>query len=189
MSPEIFPPRFLSRDYHGRFFPRVLWAHLRRKGTERQGTTFTSTMEMMICLAVSLILAVIGIPYAWNQGSIIGWILSILGVGGLLALVILSVASQWGNRPTYHDFLTGIFFFFLSLGLFLGVPVGMKHHSFWFGALVSFTGLVGGYLVGIFAGLWLQYLGWIAVVINMLAALAAFSLGGVGIVLLFGLII
>jgi len=82
-------------------------------------------MEMIIGLAVCLVLALIGIPYALTQGSIIGWILSIAGVGGIVILVILSIGSQWGDRPTYNDFLAGVFLFFVCLGLFIGIPVGM----------------------------------------------------------------
>jgi hypothetical protein len=130
-------------------------------------------MEMMIASALCLTLAVVGIPLALNQGSIIGWILSIIGVGGVVFLLISSVAAQWGNRPTYDDFLTGIYFLFVSVGIFIGIPVSMDKHSPWLGVLTSFAGLLVGYVLGIFAGLQLQYLGWIAVLINMLAGFAA----------------
>ena len=43
----------------------------------------------------------------------------------VMILVILSIGSQWGDRPTYSDFLAGVFFFFVCLGLFIGIPVGM----------------------------------------------------------------
>jgi hypothetical protein len=144
---------------------------------------------MMIIFAVCLILAVIGIPMAWTQGSFFGWILSIIGIGGIVALMILSVASQWGNRPTYDDFLTGIFFFFVSLGLFLGIAVGMDRHSFWLGVSASLAGLAGGYVLGIFAGLRLQHLGWMAVIMNMLAVFGAIVLGATALILLFAHIV
>jgi len=145
---------------------------------QEQGTSFTSTMEMMILFAVCLILAVVGIPLAWTQGSITGWILSILGVGGGLALFIASVAAYWGNRPTYDDFLMGIFFLFVVAGVFIGIPVGMDKHSPWLGALISLGGLLAGYAVGILAGLRLQHLGWIVIPLNMLAGFAAIVTGG-----------
>jgi hypothetical protein len=184
MATDMVHPRFLSLEFHTKFFPRLLRDRLHRKKKEEQGTSFTSTMELTITLAVCLILAVIGIPSALTRGSIVGWILSILGVGGLLALLILSMGSQWGHRPTYDDFLTGIFFFFVSLGIFIGIPVGMEYHSPWLGALASLVGLFGGYVLGIFAGMQLQHLGWIAIILNMLAGLAAIVVGGTALVML-----
>jgi membrane associated rhomboid family serine protease len=189
MGPDILPPRFLSREFHTEFFPRVLKNRLGRKKREDQGTTFTSTTEMMISLTVCVILAVIGIPLAWTQGSVFGWILSIVGFGGIVGLVILSVGSQWGDRPTYDDFLIGIFLFFVSLGLFIGIPVGLDRHSFWLGLSASLAGLVGGYVLGILAGLRLQHLGWLAVILNMLAAFAAIVLGATALIILFVLVV
>jgi hypothetical protein len=185
MTADPVPPKFLSVEFHTRFFPQLLWARLRRKKKETQGTTFTSTTEMMITLAICVILAVIGIPSALTRGSLVGWILTVIGIGGIVALLIVSVGAQWGNRPTYDDFLTGIFFFFVSLGILMGIALGMDRHSFWLGALVCPAGLVGGYVLGILAGLWLQYLGWMAVILNMLAALAAIILGGTSLIMLF----
>ncbi len=141
MAPETAPPKFLSTEFHTGFFPRLLKERWQRKKRERQGTTFTSTMEMMISFAVCLILAIIGIPLAWVQGSIAGWILAILGAGGIAVLVILSVSGQWGEQPTYENFLMGIFLFFVSLGAFIGIPVGMDRHSFWVGVFASVAGL------------------------------------------------
>jgi hypothetical protein len=189
MGADMTPPRFFSRDFHTEFFPRVLKDHLPRKKREGQGTTFTSTTEMIIGLAVCVILAVIGIPSAWTQGSVFGWILTIIGVGGIVGLVILSVGGSWGNRPTYDDFLIGIFFFFVSLGLFIGIPIGMDRHSFWLGLSASLVGLVGGYALGILAGLHLQRLGWMAVILNMLAAFAAIILSATALILLIVLVV
>jgi hypothetical protein len=162
----------------------LLQDRLRRKKKEEQGTSFTSHIELTVTLAVCLILAVIGIPSALTRGSIVGVILSIIGVGGLLVLLILSMGAQWGNRPTYDDFLIGIFFFFVSLGIFSGIPVGMEYHSPWLGVLASLAGLFGGYVLGIFAGMQLQHLGWIAIILNMLAGLAAIVVGGTALVML-----
>lgn len=142
-------------------------------------------MEMMIALALCLILAGVGIPLALSKGSIIGWILSIIGVGGGAVLLISSVATQWGNRPTYSDFLMGIYFLFVSLGIFVGIPVGMDKHSPWLGVLTSLAGLLVGYVLGIFAGFRLQHLGWIAVPIDMLAGFAAIVIGTAFLIMLF----
>jgi hypothetical protein len=188
MVPGNSIPRFFSLEFHTRFFPQVLRDRLHRKKREGQGVAFTSTTEMIIGLVVCLILAMIGIPSAWTQGSIVGWILSIIGVGGIVVLVIISIGGQWGDRPTYDDFLAGIFLFFICLGLFIGIPVGMDRNSFWLGLAASLAGLSGGYVLGIFAGLRLQHLGWLAVIINMLAAFAAIILIGTALVLLIVLV-
>jgi hypothetical protein len=120
MTADIAPAKFQSFEFHTRFFPQILWDRLRRKKKEDQGTSFTSTMEMIISLAVCLILAVIGIPSAVTQGSALGWILGI---------------------------------------------------------------------VGILAGFWLRYLGWMSVILNMVAALAAIVLAGAALIMLFLLVV
>jgi hypothetical protein len=185
MTVDPVPPIFLSLDFHTRFFPQLLLGrYIRRKKTETKETTFISTMEMFITLAVCLILAAIGIPSAVTRGSILGWILSIIGVGGTILLLVISVGAQWGTRPSYDDFLGGIFFFLLSLGAFLGFPVGMTTHSPWLGILAGLAGLLAGYVLGIFAGLWLQCLGWFAIPVNMLAGLGAIVVAGTALIML-----
>ena len=178
MTVDPIPPKFLSLEFHTGFFPRLLRDRLLRKGKESGGTTFTSTMEMMLCVAVCVILAAIGVPSAVNRGSIAGWIAAIVGVGGILALLVVSVAAQWGTRPSYDNFLIGVFSFFLSLGIFIGIPVGMENHSLMLGVSASLAGLAGGYVLGILAALGLQYLGWMAIIVNMLAGFAAIVMGG-----------
>lgn len=183
MAPDIAPPKFFSRDFHTRFFPQVVKSHLHFRKSGDPGTTFTSTTEMFISFAVCVILALIGIPSA-VQGSVVGWILSILGGGGTLLLIVISVAGRIGERPTYDDFLIGVFLFLLILGAFLGIPVGMETHSFLLGFLTSVAGLILGYIMGVFAGLGLQYLGWIAVLVNMIAAFGAIVLSGAALIML-----
>ena len=106
-----------------------------------------------------------------------------------MALLVSSVRSQWGTRPTYDDFLAGIFFFFVSLGILLGIPVGISHRSFLLGACVSLAGLVAGYVLGIFSGLWAQRIGWMALAVNALAGLAAIIIGLAFLILLLVLVL
>jgi hypothetical protein len=177
-------PKFFSFEFHARFFPRVLMDRLGRKKRGAQGATFTSTLEMMIALVVCVVLAVIGIPSALAQGSVVGWVLTIIGVGGIVALLIASVAGSSGYQPTYDDFLTGIFFFFIALGILAGIAVGMETHSAVLGLCASAGGLVAAYVLGIVAGLRMQHLGWIASILNMLAGLGAIILGGTIVIML-----
>lgn len=182
MTADPVPPRFLSIEFHARFFPRLLRDRFSpRKCRETQGTTFTSTTEMIILLAGCLVLAVIGIPLAVTGGTIAGWVLTVVGVGGTILLFVMSVAARWGQRPSYDDFLVGIFAFFVSLGVLAGIAVGMDSRSPGLGILAGIGGAAAGYVLGIFAGLRMQHLGWMASIVNMLAGFAAIvaTAGGV----------
>lgn len=186
MAADTVPPKFLSLEFHTRFFPRLLLDRFRRKRRETRGTTFTPNLEMFLILAASLILAMIGIPMAAARGSILGWVLALLGAAGSSLVVILSVGAQWGSRPCYDDFLAGVFSFFVAAGAASGVVVGLDAHSAGLGLLAGLAGLLGGYLLGILAGLALQYLGWIATILNMAAVFAAICLAGGALLVLLG---
>jgi len=176
MTSDSAGPRFLSPEFHTRFFPGLLRDRLRRKRRDSGGTTFTSNTEMFVMLAVCLVLAMLGIPSALARGSVLGWVLTALGAGGTVLLVVQSAASQWGSRPTYDDFLFGVFFFLLVLGAVAGSLAGLEARSKGLAVLGGAVGAAGGYLLGIFAGLQLQRLGWIATTVNLLAGLAAIVL-------------
>jgi hypothetical protein len=123
-------------------------------------------------LAFCLILVIIGAPKAITQKSTVGWILFGIGLLGLVFLFVQSIASQWRERPSYDGFLVGFFFLFITLGLTSGIYAGTLRHSFALGLLAGSAGLLAGYLLGIFAGLQFQRLGWMAVLLNILAGLA-----------------
>lgn len=177
-------PTFLSFEFHTRFFPALLWRGMRPR--ERGGTSFTSTGVFPILLVFCLILLLSGIPYALAHKSIIGWVLGGIGVAGMVFLFINSITSGINSPPTYDGFLKGIFFFFVTLGISAGVFVGTLNHSLTLGIPACAGGFVAGYLLGIPAGLWLQYLEWVAALLNMLAGLFVLGMFVVDIVLLFG---
>ena len=178
-------PEFLSFEFHARFFPALLWSRLRPR--ERSGTGFAPGMEFLIAFFFFCILVVIGIPYGMTHRSILGWAAGGIGAAGILALFVRSIASREGP-PVYDDFLFGVFFFFVVLGLTAGIFVGTLEHSFPLGLLAGMGGLIAGYLLGILAGLWFQYLGWIASLVNGLAALGVIGMVLVDLVLLSGAI-
>lgn len=180
-------PGIWSVEFHTRFFPVFLWRRFRSK--ERRGAGFHSPFELYIVLAVCIVLVALGAPSALAQGSIGGWIACGLGAAGLIAMIIHSVASSWGRRPSYEDFLAGCFFFFVTLGLTAGIFISsINHYSFLPGLLLCLAGLIIGYMMGLAAGLGLQYLGWLAVVLNGLAYLAIIGMAAVDLVLLSGAI-
>ena len=186
MTGNAAPPSIFSGAFHTTFFPHLLSARLRLKKREDEGTSFSNSMEFTIMLAVCLVLALTGLPSGMARGSLVGWILGIIGILGILTFFTISVLSQLGTRPTYDRFLVGIFFFFVFLGITAGIFAGSLNHSLLLGTLSGAAGLLIGYAVGIFAGLWFQYLGWIAPLLNLLAGLGIIGMITVDLVLLLG---
>jgi hypothetical protein len=146
------PPSILSPEFHLRFLPAVLWRRLGRKKEGRTG--FSSHLEFMIGL---------GMPKALKPGSIVGWIVAVLGMAGILALAIISIRNQWCTRPSYDEFLPGAFFFFIFLGLTAGFIFGET-----VGKWLIVVGMNLGYLLGIAAGVAFQYLGWLSIILDVL---------------------
>ena len=161
MSPSI-----VSIDFHVRFFPRTLWRRLRREKQARTG--FSCNFEFLIGLAACLFLMAIGIPMVSTQGSVVGWIVTLPGLAGLLALLITSIHNQWGTRPSYDEFLPGSFFFFVFLGLTAGLVLGEPA-----GKWLGIVGMISGYAVGIAAGLFFQYLGYLSAILDWLFGFGA----------------
>jgi hypothetical protein len=69
------PPKFLSVEFHKRFFPALLWSRIRPK-QQRTRSGFNSSLELYIVLAVCGGLVALGTPAALSHGSIAGWIAS-----------------------------------------------------------------------------------------------------------------
>jgi hypothetical protein len=181
--PIVSQPEFYSLAFHTRFFPRVLLNRLRPRGLAGSGFF---TFDYFVALAICLFLVFIGTPMAMHKRSIVGWLLFSMGLLGLIFLCIQSIASQWRERPSYDSFLIGFFFLFITMGLTSGVYVGTHQHSLILSLLAGAAGLLAGYLLGIFAGLQFQRLGWLAALLNILVGIAIISLIIFDAVLLFG---
>jgi hypothetical protein len=122
-----------------------------------------------------------------SHGSIAGWIASCLGATGVLALVVNSIKSRQGEPPSWDDFLVGIFFFFVILGITVGIfTCTLEHLHFFSGLLTAAAGLIAGYVLGICVGFWLQYIGWLATVLNQIAVPAFVGMLVLDLVLLSG---
>lgn len=178
------PPRLLSLEFHTRFFPALLMGRLRPQESLDSG--FSSTTGLTIMLTICAVLVAIGLPNAISRKSVIGWIIGGIGAAGILFFLVQSISSGRDNPPSYARFLKGIFFFLVVLGLSAGILTGSLHHSLALGILTGTGGLIGGYLLGIAGGFWLQRLGWISKIANGLAALAAFGALFVDLVVLTG---
>jgi len=176
-------PNILSLEFHTRFFPALIWNRLRPR--ERMETSFVSTVEMYFLFVLCIIFIAIGIPNAIAHKSVIGWIAGGLGAAGILALLIHSIVSR-KDPPSYDNFLIGVFFFFVILGLTAGIFAGSLNHSPALGFLAGAAGLIAGYLLGLLAGFWFQYLGWLASLVNGLAILAIIGMFFVDLVIIAG---
>ena len=166
------PPGILTVDFHTRFFPKLLRSRIFMEETSGSSTSFTSNLEMTLGLFLCLLMSTFGTPMAVQQHSVFGWILLSLGIVGIIFIFISSLIAQWGVRPTFDNFLAWTFLFFLFLGFSAGLFLSSVNH--WSHGIVlgaSVLGILAGYGVGIFAGLWFQCLGWISGLLNGLAAL------------------
>jgi hypothetical protein len=143
-------------------------------------------MEFTILTVLSAGAALFGFMAAMGKNSIWGCIFGIAGLGVFMALLVFSIRSQAGTRPSYESFSLAFFFLFPTLGIAIGIFMGALEHSRSLGLICSLAGLLAGYVPGIFAGLWIQRLGWIAKFLEMLAGVVMIGVVVLALVLFFG---
>jgi hypothetical protein len=158
---------------------------MRPKKQQRTGFVHSGIMEGMILVAVCGMLLAYGLPSVLKNGSIGGWIATVLGAGGFITLFIASAYLQRGIKPSYDHFLLGIFFFFVALGTLGGIIAGVSMHSIWIEVTAGAAGFFIGYLIGLLAGQGSQYLGVISGVVDALAYFGAVVAVGTAVVMLF----
>lgn len=184
------PPPFFSVEFHLRFFPglirRIVFPKKDLDGTAcRRSTGFVSGMDHMIVLAVCLVSFFAGMPGALQKGSVVGWVFGLAGAVGVIALTVMSIVSQRGIRPSYRDFRILTFTFLVFTALTGGLALAQALHlSYGLRILLGAAGTMAGYFLGIMAGLWVQRLGWISTVVDLLAGLSVFGLVIIDIILL-----
>jgi len=164
------PPTFFSLSFHTRFFPSLLWRRFRPKKEEyRSPFSNHIPLELTILVVISKVAAIAGFGTGISRGSIIGWGVGILGLAVFAFFLVKSIRSQMGIRPSFDSFGFGIFFFVVVLGLTVGLFEGTLLHSKSLAGWGGLAGFVAGYGAGIFAGLGIQYLGWIGGLFSHLA--------------------
>ena len=167
-------PPFFSLDFHIKFFPALLWRLLHPKN-RRYASTFAGhiSLELPVMAVVSIILGIYGFSAAIGSGSIIGWVCGILGLCGFIYLLINSIRSSKDQKPSFEYFRIVIFFFFAILGITTGLSVGTIYH-FGYGMTIitGLAGLIPGYIVGVFGGIYAKYLGWMASLLDIIALAA-----------------
>jgi hypothetical protein len=161
------PPPFFSAAFHLHFLPRAIVYRLDdyRQRQRQGGFSQHVQLEIPIVIFLCVGLAVAGIP-ALARGSLGGWIMTLLGVGGFVALVAWAVLGEtrWRreqrHRYGYNEFMPSVFFFCVlaggSAGLIAGGILGDDPKL---GGLWALPGLVLGYLAGPFAARWVHALG------------------------------
>lgn len=185
MPPGSRPPRFFSLAFHAKFFPAVLWRGV-RPAQEECAPRFANhlPMECLLLFVGCAVLIAVGLPRAMARGSLIGWALCGAGGLGLLALLVQSVRAQAGSRPSFDAFRPVIFVFCIALGTILGVFAGSTLlHGRWVSIAGGLIGLLAGYASGIVAGLWIQRLGWLGLLVDLVAGCALIGMLVVGLVL------
>ncbi|MDP2863068.1 MAG: hypothetical protein Q8N95_09780 [Desulfobacterales bacterium] len=114
-----------------------------------------------------------GFSAAIGTGSIIGWVCGTVGLGGFCCLLTVSIRSALGMRPSFDYFRTIVFLFLVFLGLTIGLEMGNVYRlPYGLKLIVGLLGLILGYVAGIFGGLWVQYLGWMASLLDIFAITA-----------------
>ena len=185
MDSNAISPKFLSLEFHVKFFLPMLLSRLRPR--KREGTSFSPLpLDAILALAFCFILVIIGMPYALSHKSIIGWVVGGIGGVGMLVLFGYSIYIHWEEQPSFDCFLTGIFFFFVTLGITTGIFIGAQEHSFLKGLVSGSACLLAGYVLGIYAGLWFQRLAMLALLLNVLAFAAIIGMIILDLVLLIG---
>ncbi len=164
-------PRFFSLDFHVKFFPALLWRLLHPK-KRRYESTFAGriSLELPALAVVSIILGIYGFSAAIGSGSAIGWVCGIAGLGGFSYLLTASIRSTTGTRPSFEYFRTIVFLFFVLLGLTIGLEMGNAYRlPYGLTLITGLSGLILGYVAGIYGGLWVQCLGWMASLLDLIA--------------------
>ena len=167
-------PRFFSLEFHFRFLPGVIWRRL-RGGSEADRPSFAHhvIIELPVLLVGCCVLLAIGVPLALGAQPVLGWAMAVLGLGGIIFLVIHSILSRPPGRPSFETFHVMVFLFCVLLGLTAGM---IEAPAPWLRLPCAAAGALAGYGLGIFAGLWVEYLGWIALVPDLLAVAGAAGL-------------
>jgi len=167
-------PLFFSLEFHTSFFPALLWRVLHPKKRKHE-SIFAGhiALEYPVLAVISIITGIYGMVEIFDSGLIIGWACGIIGLGGFIYFLCNSIHSRMQIRPSFEYFRVIIFFFFVILGITIGMEIGIAYHlSYGLRIILLLAGFLLGYLSGIGGGLWIQYLGWIASLLDVLGIMS-----------------
>jgi len=185
MDETVQAPPFFSAAFHCRFFPSVLRRIIMPGRTVESPFAHHLPLEFTVVTVLALFASFLGFAAAIDRGSMVGWFFALIGTAGLAFAVVHGIRSRAGEKPSYDRFRPGVFFFLLVLGFTLGLAAGHAWRlSFWPRLLPGIAGAAAGYALGIGSGLAVQYLGWLAGLIELAAYLATVGTVVVAILLL-----
>ena len=179
-SLENTPPPFWSMDFHLRYFPMVLVKQIKDHPDSRKGHVLIEVPIMVVACGVMMAL---GLPSAIDRHSIVGWVLVVLGGGGLAALVIWILKATAGSPLSYSEFEPWVFLFLTLSGTVGGLLGGDIFGDLWLGFGGALVGLILGYFLGIGVGLGAQRLGPLRAFVALAAAVGLFI--GIGTLLVY----
>lgn len=170
MIPEDKSPNLLSMAFHRDFFlPFIITSLNRRKAGTTTHFADYFPFEYIVLFIIAMAGVMTGISSYLSNGSTVGGIVGLLASAGFAVLITFSVRSRTEKNVTWKRFMITTFMFFMLLGLTIGLFAGMAiWKSFIAKMILGTVGLAAGYLAGIMAGLYMQYLGWIGDLINLL---------------------
>ena len=174
-------PSVLSWAFHVQFFPALLKQRFRLHQTKQNGFVPSGYLEGMLTVLVSSGL-IVGGGARRDPTDGLGITLLALGGAGLLYSLYRSIADARELRPSYENFLFGLFFFSIMLGVFVGLVFAVYHPAA-VRAGAAGGGALAGYWVGLILGVQAQRLGFIGGALNQFAMLGALGLIVVAILL------
>ena len=165
-------PKFISLEFHLRFFPKVLrrWLLRYRRKSQEYQSPFSNHMpvEFILVFFVCIVLIALGVPGLINNRSLLSGAMTFVGLAGIIAMFVSSIRTEnrnraeIGGRYSFDYIVEGVFLFFVVLGGSAGISVGFLKNSLGLMIFYGILGILAGYVVGILAGIWINYLGWIA---------------------------
>ncbi len=178
-------PGFFSASFHRDFFlPLVFRSFSARQ--QASGATFAhhAPLELPVLFVVAIAASAIGLPPWLGGGSIVWGIVGLAGAAGVVTLAATSIGTPPNRDDIWSGFMVPTFCVCVFLGLTVGLFVGAV---VWKTTLAkvgfSAAGIACGYVMGIGAGLGMQWLGWMGRLMEVFAIPAIVGLAVLDIVL------
>ena len=183
MSTDMNRMKLFSPAFHRSVFLPLLFRKLKpKKKVDETSITFGLPFEYTILAVVAIAFMLFGFG---NYPSMIGIIAGILGACGFAGLLFASIRSELASdqKPSLDDFRVCPFLFLVLFGITAGLFFASGYPVIWIKILAAAGGLIVGYFLGIPAGMYMPYLGWMGGIIEMVLWLSMVGLVIVSIIL------
>jgi len=148
-------------------------------------------LEFTLAIFFCLFLLLSGLPGLITKRSFLSGLMTFAGFTGLAAMFISSLLSERRSRIekgtgySFDDFVPAVFFFFIILGLTAGLSLGYIQGSWRLALIYSLVGLLLGCIIGVFAGIGINYLGWIGIYLVYLGYLLMLGMAILDLILIY----